>query len=82
MCNARQWRIQDLRKGGAKSIKRKARAQNFKPRPKIGDHAHQLTRSWRQLADKEGCFRPSGDEKQQFRERISQGSEFIVGSSY
>ena len=40
-----QWRIQDLRKGGAKSIAREARAQNFKPRPQIGDHARQLTRS-------------------------------------
>ena len=35
-----QWRIQDSRKEGAKSIAREARAQNFKPRP-------QLTRSWR-----------------------------------
>ena len=42
-----QWRIQDLRKGGAKSIARKAHAQIFKPRPQIGDHAHQLTRSWK-----------------------------------
>ena len=30
-----QWRIQDLRKGGAISIAREARAQKFKPRPPI-----------------------------------------------
>ena len=31
-----QWRIQDLRKGGANE----ARTQNFKQHPQIGDHAH------------------------------------------
>ena len=31
---------------------------------------------------KKGYFRPCSDEKQLFRERISQASEFIAGSSY
>ena len=35
-----QWRIQDLRKGGARSISREARAQNCKQHPQIGNHAH------------------------------------------
>ena len=35
----------------------------------------------KQLADKEGCSRPSSHEKLLFRERISEASKFIVGSS-
>ena len=31
--NCIQWRIQDLKEGGAKPIACKARAQKFKPRP-------------------------------------------------
>jgi hypothetical protein len=34
------------------------------------------------LADKEGCFRPSSDEKLLFRKRIPETSKIIVGSSY
>jgi hypothetical protein len=32
--------------------------------------------------DREGCFRPSIDEKLLFRERILESSKFIVGISY
>jgi hypothetical protein len=32
--------------------------------------------------DKEGCFRPSINEKLLFRERILEASKFIVGLSY
>jgi hypothetical protein len=33
------------------------------------------------MAGKEGCFRPSNDEKSPFKERILEASKFIVGSS-
>ena len=33
------------------------------------------------LEDKEGCFRPSDDEKTLVKERILEASKFIVGRS-
>jgi hypothetical protein len=72
-----QWRIQDLKEGGARSI---ARAKILATPPKHWPRPS-LTRSWRWLADKEGCFRPSNDEKPPFKEWILEDSKFIVGSS-
>ena len=34
------------------------------------------------LADKEGCFRPSGNEKTLFKEGILEANKFIIGRSF
>ena len=39
IANWYQWRVQDLKEGGAEPIAREARAQKFKPRPQNVDHA-------------------------------------------
>ena len=44
-----QWRVQDLKEGGAKPIAREARLQNFKPCPNNVDHTPHyrvLKESW------------------------------------
>ena len=42
-------------------------------------HLNVLEDSW--LTKKLGCFRPSGDEKKLFKERILEASRFNVGRS-
>jgi hypothetical protein len=61
-----QWRIQDLKEGAARSIARKLLATP-------------LINAFLKVAG--CCFRPSGDEKPPFKERIVEASKFIVGSS-
>jgi hypothetical protein len=66
-----QGHVQDLKKGGAEPIACEAHVRSW-PRPS-------LTRVW---INKEGCFRPSIDEKLLFRERILEAKKFIVGLRY
>ena len=47
----------------------------FLATPQNVDHAPHL----HVLEDKEGCFRPSDNEKTLFKERILEASKFIVG---
>ena len=62
--------FEGLLEGGARSIARKI----FSHAP----HLRVLEDSW---LTKEGCFRPSNDEKTLFKERILEASKFIVGRS-
>jgi hypothetical protein len=68
-----------LKKGGVEPIACEARAhKNLSHAPKT------LTTPLINalVSDREGCFRPSVDEKLLFRERILESSKFIVGLSY
>ena len=49
----------------------RSRTKNFSHAPRLGV-----------LEEKEGCFRPSDDEKTLFKERNLEASTFIVGRSF